>query len=285
MTILKPVANAELARLPPVKPEVLGRSLSVLRPLMKYYFRAETRGMERLPAGQTIVVGHHDGGVMPINGIAFGVHWYERHGFDRPLYVLAHDILHSLGKGFAGLLADSGIIRADRTAMDAALRTGASVMVFPGAARETFRTYWQRRDIDLGGRHGFVAQAIRWNIPITPVVSAGSHETVFVLASGRKLAERIGLPKLIRSADVLPLQLGLPWGIWALPILPQLPLPAKITSEVLAPIHMSDVLGRRIRKADAGDPDVVKAGYEAVISRMRAALGSLYDERRWPIFG
>ena len=285
MTLLKAVPGDELERLPPIQPAVLGRSLRVLGPLMKYYFRAETRGLERLPGGQTIVVGHHDGGVIPVNGIAFGVHWYARFGFERPLYVLAHDILHSLGKGFASLLADSGVIRADRAAMDAALRTGASVMVFPGAARETFRTYWQRREIDLGGRHGFVAQAIRWNLPITPVVSAGSHETVFVLASGRKLAERIGLPKLIRSADVLPLQLGLPWGLWALPILPQLPLPAKITSEVLEPIHLSDVLGRRIRKADASDPDIVRAGYEAVLSRMRAALGTLYDERRWPIFG
>jgi 1-acyl-sn-glycerol-3-phosphate acyltransferase len=269
----------------PIDPVVLARSLRWLRPIAKRYFRAETRGLERVPAGQTILVAHHDGGVMPLNGVCFGVDWYDRFGFERPVYVLAHDFLHSLGRGFAKLLADSGIIRADRGMMDAALRSGASVFVFPGAARETFRSYWQRRDIDLGGRTGFVAQAIRWNIPITPVVSAGSHETVFVLSGGHKLARAIGLPKLIRSADVLPLQLGLPWGLWALPILPQFPLPAKITTEVLAPIRLEEALGKKLRRADADDPAIVKAGFDLVLTRMRTALDRLYDERRWPILG
>lgn len=270
---------------PEIKTTTLRRSYRWLAPLTRRYFRSEVRGMDRIPRSQTIVVTHHDGGVIPVNGICFGVAWHEHFDFERPLYVLTHDVLHGFGERFSNLLAESGLIPADRSAMDAALRTGASVLVFPGAARESFRTFWARRSIDLGGRTGFVAQAIRWGLPITPVVSAGSHETVVVLSGGQSLARALGLRKLVRSADALPLQLGLPWGIWALPFLPPLPLPAKITTEVLDPVWLPDALGRPLRPEDADDPAVLRAGFDAVLRPMRAALHRLYDERRWPVIG
>jgi 1-acyl-sn-glycerol-3-phosphate acyltransferase len=270
---------------PEIRADVLRRSIKILSPLIKSYFRSEVRGAERLPSSQTIVVAHHDGGVLPINGICFGVAWYETFGYDRPLYILTHDLLHGLWDPFSKLLADSGLLRADRRAMDAVLAKGQSVLLFPGAARESFRSFWQRRNIDLGGRKGFVAQAIRWGLPITPVVSAGSHETLVVLSGGHGLAKRLGIPKLVRSADVLPLLAGLPWGVWALPFLPQIPLPAKITTEVLPPIHLSEALGRDLRPEDATNDDIVQQGFDLVVHRMRKRLGELYDERKYPVFG
>jgi len=238
-----------------------------------------------MPSSQTIVITHHDGGMIPVNGICFGVHWYDTFGFDRPLYVLTHDALHSLWDPFSKLMADSGLLRADRAAMDAVLAKGESVLLFPGAARESFRSFWQRRNIDLGGRKGFVAQAIRWGLPITPVVSAGSHETVIVLSSGQKLAQKLRIPQIVRSADVLPVVAGLPWGIWAIPFLPPFPIPAKITTEVLAPVYLSEELGRKLRPEDADDEDIVQAGFDLVLRRMREALGRLYDERKYPFIG
>lgn len=270
---------------PQIESRVLERSHRILSRLMKSYFRSEFRGTERLPSSQSIIVTHHDGGMLPINGICFGVHWYDTFGFDRPLYVLTHDLLHSLWDPFSQLMADSGLLRADRRNMDAVLSKGHSVLLFPGAARESFRSFWQRRNIDLGGRKGFVAQAIRWGLPITPVVSAGAHETVIVLSSGQKLAEKLRIPKIVRSADVLPLLAGFPWGIWAIPFLPQIPLPAKITTEILPPIHLAEELGRPLRPEDAGDESIVQAGFELVLGRMRDALGRLYDERKYPFIG
>jgi 1-acyl-sn-glycerol-3-phosphate acyltransferase len=201
------------------------------------------------------------------------------------LYVLTHDLLHKLGRRFSQLLADSGVIPADRENMDAAMETGHSVMVLPGAARETFRTYKRRREIDLGGRTGFIAQAIRWRVPITPVVSAGAHETMFVLSSGYEFARKVGLRKIVRAADAFPILAGLPWGVWALPFLPQLPLPSKITVEVLEPIWLPRALGRPLSPADADDPDVLMAGRSLVLARMRERLDRLYDERKWPVLG
>ncbi|WP_170229023.1 1-acyl-sn-glycerol-3-phosphate acyltransferase [Polyangium fumosum] len=270
---------------PEIRSDVVRRSHRILSRIVKSYFRSEIRGAERLPSSQTILVAHHDGGVLPINGICLGVHWYDHFGFDRPLYVLTHDLLHSLWDPFSRLLADSGLLRADRKAMDAVLERGQSVLIFPGAARESFRPFWHRKNIDLGGRKGFIAQAIRWGLPITPVVSAGSHETVVVLSGGHDFAKMLGIPKIVRSADVWPLLAGLPWGVWALPFLPHIPLPAKITTEVLPPIHLSEALGRDLNPDDASDPEIVQAGFDLVVGRMRKRLGELYDERKYPVLG
>lgn len=279
------VKEREPSSLPEVKIDVVRRSHRVISSIVKRYFRSEVRGMERVPDGQTIIVTHHDGGVLPINGLCFGVAWYDHFDFKRPIYVLTHDILHRVFETFSTLLADSGLVRADRHKMDEALEAGESVLIFPGAARESFRSFWKRREIDLGGRKGFVAQAIRWDLPITPVVSAGAHETLFVLAGGGSLAKKLGIPKLVRSADVMPLLAGLPWGVWALPFLPQIPLPAKITSEVLEPIYLPRALGRALKPSDADDPSIVQEGFDVVLTRMQSALHKLYDERKWPIIG
>jgi 1-acyl-sn-glycerol-3-phosphate acyltransferase len=271
--------------LPVIRHDVIARSYRALEPIARLYFRSETHGIERVPKTQTILVTNHDGGVLPINGICFGVHWYERFGFDRPLYVLTHDIIHAVFRPFSTILGDSGLIPADRAHMNAALAAGESVLVFPGAARESFRSWKRRREIDLGGRTGFVAQAIRWQIPITPIASVGGHDTLFVVWGGHSLARALGVPKLVRSGDVMPLLVGIPWGVWMAPFIPQFPLPAKIVNEVLEPIWLPDALGRKLRPADADNPEIVRAGFDIVLRRMREGVSRLYDQRRWPIIG
>ncbi len=232
--------------------------------------------MERIPDRQCLLVAHHDGGVFPVNGICIGVEWYSHFEFKRPLYVLVHDLIQRLFQPFTDLLPKSGVVPADRNFMDAIIPHGHDMLVFPGASRETFRPFWERRKIDLGGRMGFVRQAMKHRLPIVPVVSAGSHETLFVLHRGAKLAELLQLRRIVRSADSLPIMAGLPWGLWALPFLPQLPLPAKVTSEVLEPILL---------EGDPGDLRAVKQGFDLVLDRMQRALNALYDERRWPVIG
>ncbi|MEI8255759.1 MAG: 1-acyl-sn-glycerol-3-phosphate acyltransferase [Deltaproteobacteria bacterium] len=270
---------------PQIKFEVLRRSLRFLRPMALRYFRTEGRSMHRIPDGPTILVTSHDGGVLPINGICFGVSWYQKFGETRAFYVLAHELLFKLFPGLTNLLTDSGCISADKGNLDAVLEAGHSVLIFPGAARESFRTYWARRDVDLGGRRGFVSAAIRWNVPITPVASAGGHETLFVLSGGHALARALGVPRLVRSADVLPLLAGIPWGVWFLPFIPQFPLPAKIVNEVLEPVYPSQVIGRTLTPEDADDPAVVYAVFDEVLRRLREGTSKLYDERRWPVIG
>lgn len=270
------VSPPPLRPIPEISFETLRSSHAIWGPIVRHYFRSEVRHMTRIPAEQSLIVAHHDGGVIPINGICFGVAYYDHFSFERGMYVLSHDLIHRVFAPFTELLPRSGLVPADRAMMDQVVPTGRDMLVFPGAARETFRPYSERRQIDLGGRTGFVRQALKHGLPIVPVVSAGSHETFFVLRRGARIAKFLRLRALVRSADAFPIMAGLPWGLWSLPFLPQLPLPAKITSEVLEPIRL---------EGDPNDEVAVRAGFDRVLAAMQEGIGRLYDERRWPVLG
>ena len=70
---------------------------------------------------------------------------------------------------------------------------------------------------------------------------------------------------------VLPISLALPWGLNVGDMLGHIPLPAKITIQVLEPIDVSAL-------------DVDEA-YELVLGRMQAALTALAEERSLPVLG
>src|ERR1043166_2922621 len=91
----------DMGGLPEIDMGTLRRSHRIIAPIARHYFRAETRGLERIPAQQTILVANHDGGALPIDTICFGVSWYEHFSFERPLYVLTHDIFRRFSKGMS----------------------------------------------------------------------------------------------------------------------------------------------------------------------------------------
>jgi hypothetical protein len=70
---------------------------------------------------------------------------------------------------------------------------------------------------------------------------------------------------------VLPISIALPWGLNVGDMLGHLPLPAKITIQVLPPLD--------VRELD------VDEAYELVVERMQAALDALQAERRLPVLG
>lgn len=260
--------------LAPPDPDSLRRTWRALRPLRDRYFRAEVTGLEHAPEGPALYVGNHNGGVFPVDGIFFGMAWHERHDFRRPLFTLMHDVPFRIHGALSAWLAAHGCVPASRERVAAAAREGHAVLVYPGGAREAFRPYRDRARVTLGDRTGFVATALEHRLPVVPVVGVGAHETFFVLSSGRRLAERIGLPRLLR-ADVLPLYLGLPWGVGFGPM-PHIPLPVKIQVEVLAPLRLWELLDR----PDASDPRSLAEGLTLVRAAMQRASDRLYAARR-----
>ena len=135
----------------------------------------------------------------------------------------------------------------------AALRSGASLLVYPGGLQDIFRPYDLRYKIYFAGRQGFIKLALRENVPIVPVISCGTHETLIVLADCYKIMQQLhswGMPWLFGiDPEVFPIYLGLPWGL-AFGPLPNIPLPVPIHTRVCPPI----VLERYGREA-ASDRD------------------------------
>lgn len=247
--------------------------------LLAKYHRCEVRGIEKIPDGPALLVANHNGGLNPVDGM-FLVEYYRRRGYDRPVYVLAHDILFRVKK-VAQVLESVGIIRARRGQAESLLAQGHKVLVFPGGDVENMRAFSDRRRIILAQRQGFARLALRAGVPIVPVVSAGSHETMVVLTRGHRLARLLRLQKWARLSS-LPVVLAAPWGVMFGPTcaLPYLPLPSKVTFQIGDPMPLID--------RPCSDPEAnmrAPAVYERVEGVMQGILDSLYDERLLPVFG
>lgn len=269
--------------IPQTDPALIARVLRIIEPIWDLYFRAEVRNIERLPEEQTLVVGNHDGGLMPADGVAFAIAWYRQRRSPPPLRVLMHEIPFHITDQLRRFLHGIGCVSASPKSFESVLAAGESVLVYPGASREAFRRFRDRRQVTFAGRKGFIVRALRHHLPVTPIASAGAQETLFVLLEGKRLADWVGLKRL--RADVWPLVAGVPWGLWFGPLWPYIPLPAKVVVDVLPPIHLENVLGRALRHEDAHDAEVIDRCFAAVLETVQAGVARLYNERRWPILG
>jgi 1-acyl-sn-glycerol-3-phosphate acyltransferase len=240
-------------------------------PIIKRYFRAEVRGLESIPkAGGALVVSNHSGGMFTPDVLIFAPAFYEKFGYDRPVYTLAHWGVFMANVG--DWLRRAGVIEASRENAAKALRDGAVVLVFPGGDYDAYRPTFTNV-IDFAGRTGYVRTAIETGVPIVPVVSIGAQETQLFLARGDSIATRLGLQRL--RAQILPLSIGFPFGLSVL-LPPNLPLPSKIVTRVLDPIDVAAEFG------DDPGIDEVDLHVRAV---MQTALDELARERRIPVLG
>lgn len=198
------------------------------------YFGLSLRGFELIPVSPPVMlVSNHSGGTSIPDVWGFACGWYDTFGSQRPLHILAHELLFSV-PAVARWLERCGILRASLENARAVLARGRDLLVYPGGDIETWRPYARRYEVDFAGRTGYAKLALQKGVTIVPVAHAGAHETLRVLTSGRWLARAVGLHRLCR-AEVWPIHLSLPWGIGVGP-LPHLPLPTTLRYLLGAPI-------------------------------------------------
>jgi 1-acyl-sn-glycerol-3-phosphate acyltransferase len=253
-------------------PQFTRQSKNWVGPAIKRYFRAEVRGLDAMPAvGGALVVSNHSGGMFTPDVLIFAPAFYDKFGYDRPVYTLAH---YGVFIGpLSGWLRRAGVIEASRENAAKALRSGAVVLVFPGGDFDSYRPTWTENVIDFAGRTGYVRTAIETGVPIVPVVSIGAQETQLFLARGDSIARRLGLKRA--RVEILPVSVGFPFGLSAI-FPPNLPLPSKIVTKVNEPIDVTAEFGE--------DPDVEEVDLH-VRAVMQAALDELARERRLPVLG
>jgi 1-acyl-sn-glycerol-3-phosphate acyltransferase len=252
-------------------PAYVGRLMPLLRLAVKAYFRSDVQGLEHIPDGGALLVSNHSGGQVPMDVPVVAVAFYDHFGGERPFYVLAHDgLLMVAGK----VLGPAGFLPASRENALAALRSGATTIVFPGGDYDVFRPTKDANKIDFAGRKGYVRTALEAGVPIVPVVSIGGQEQLLFLSRGEWLARLLALDKLLRL-KIAPIAVGFPFGL-TVGFLPNLPAPAKIVTRVLEPIDIDELFG--------SDPDV-DAVDRAVRARMQDALDELARGRRFPVIG
>jgi len=247
-------------------------TLPLLRFYTETYHRAEVRNIERVPAcGPALVVSNHSGGATAPDAPVFAVPFIDHFGLDRQLYLLTHDLpFHT---PFAGTLKQWGMMPATRANARLALDAGHVVMVFPGGDYDAFRPTRDSARIDFGGRKGFIDIALETGAPIVPVVQIGAQETQLFLTRGEWLSMLSPWRASLRS-NLVPITFGFPFGLTMGGM--NLPLPAKITAQVLEPIDVRARFG-----ANANRDEI----YDHLTVVMQRAIDTLAGERRWPILG
>jgi 1-acyl-sn-glycerol-3-phosphate acyltransferase len=250
-------------------PDYIRETLPGLWMLASLYFRADVRGLQNIPEeGPVLLVGNHSGGNLTPDTHVFTLAFSTYFGVERRFHQLAHNLVLSM-PGLS-LLRKHGTVAATPENAALALDKGAALLVYPGGDYEVHRPTWESARVDFGGRKGFIRLAKERGVPLVPVVAIGGQETALFLSRGERLARLFGLDRMFRL-KVLPISLALPWGLNVGDMLGHIPLPAKLTIQVLEPIDVSDM-------------DVEEA-YELVTTRMQASLTGLAEERALPILG
>ena len=255
-------------------PDYIRENLPLVWLLSSLWFRGEVRDMDRIPEqGPVLLVGNHSGGNLTPDTLVFTLAFYTYFGVERRFHQLAHNLV--LTSPVGPLLRRYGTVAASHQNARKALNAGAAVLVYPGGDWEVHRPSWQSGKVDFGGRRGFVRLALEADVPIVPIVAVGGQETALFLSHGQRLSRALRLDRLFRL-KVLPISLTLPWIVNVGDFLGHLPLPSKITIQVLEPIDLLNRFG--------ADPDVDEV-YEYVTTEMQRTLDSLAAERRLPVIG
>jgi len=255
-------------------PDYIRDNLPWLWLLASAWFRADVRGLENIPErGPALLVGNHSGGNMIPDTVILTMAFSTYFGAERPFYQLAHNLVLAIPA--LAPLRRFGTVAATPENAAGALDAGAVLLVYPGGDHEVSRPVWERNVIDFDGRRGFVREALDAGVPLVPVVSIGGQETALFLSRGAGLARALRLDRTLRL-KTLPISLALPWGLNVGDFLGHLPLPAKITIQVLPAIDLHERFGP--------DPDVDEV-FEHVVALMQETLDALAAERRLPVLG
>ena len=252
-------------------PDFIERNLGLLERWASY-FNPEVRGLDQLPKhGPFLIVGNHSGGATPPDMPVLMTAWWRQRGVEEPVYGLFHSAFMGVPR-VGDVMRKAGGIEAAPDAAEAALRAGGSVLVYPGGDHEAFRPWTDRHQIDFNGRTGFIKLALRTGVPIVPATSCGAHNSVMVLSRGDRLVRLLPHLRMMR-VKVMPIMLGLPWGVSF--GLPTLPLPARVVTQVGPVVD----LPRRFGPEVADDEATVQAIYDEVTTLMQRTMDGLVAER------
>ena len=256
-------------------PDWLRERLPLLWLLATIWFRGEVRNLGNIPErGAVLLVGNHSGGNVTPDTFIFTLAFSSYFGIERKFHQLAHNLVVTLPWSGA-LIRRGGTVAASHENAEKALAAGAALLVYPGGDWEVHRPSWDSSKVEFAGRKGFIRLALDQDVPIVPVVSIGGQETALFLSRGDRIARAMRLDHILRL-KVLPISLAVPWGLNVGDFLGHVPLPAKITTEVLPAIDVREQFG------DEPDLDEV---YEHITGEMQRTLDSLAAERRYPLIG
>jgi 1-acyl-sn-glycerol-3-phosphate acyltransferase len=219
--------------------------------LYRWYFRAETFGIERIPPGRVLLIANH-AGQLPFDAMMLGVATLLEAEPPRIARGMGEFWIPQLP--FVNWLASrAGALVGTPENCTQLLEAGECVMVFPEGVRGMNKTFDQRYQLQRFGT-GFMRLALETGSPIVPVGIVGSEEQQPGFLNLRRLGRVLGMPAF-PVTPTFPL-LG-PLGLF--------PLPVRYRIHFGEPMHF---------EGDSADEDAV---IEGKVDEVRAAIAGLLE--------
>jgi 1-acyl-sn-glycerol-3-phosphate acyltransferase len=235
-------------------PETLRRSQLLPALLYRYYFRVETRDVDRVPAGRVLVIANH-AGQLPFDGMMLTTALLLEADPPRIARAMGEYWIPQLP--FVSVAAARGgtLVGTPENCIQM-LENGECVAAFPEGVRGMNKLYRDRYQLMRFGL-GFMRLALATDTPIVPIGIVGSEEQQPGLANLEGIAQALGMP-------ALPITLGFPW----LGPLGLLPMPVKYHIYFGEPLRFE------------GDPHDEDAVVERKVERVKTAISKLLERGR-----
>jgi len=192
------------------------RWLGFVRATAWRYFRPHVIGGAYLPSGPGLIIGCHSG-VIPYDAACTLVAVREATG--RFARAISDELFGRVGM-VRDFLRQQGAVVGRPRIVEALLRAGNLVLLFPGGARDMERSYLTERYRVLPhrgfapGHGGYVKIALRTGAPIIPLAIVGAEETHVMLANSPFAARMLSVPlfPLVLFPFPLPVKMYIRFG-------------------------------------------------------------------------
>ena len=237
-----------------MEPASVGRALLPSALLYRWYFRAQSHGIERVPPGRVLLIGNH-AGQLPFDAMMLGVAMLLEASPPRIARGMAEYFVSTLP--FVNVLAArAGQMVGTPSNCVQLLESDECVVAFPEGVRGMNKTWAERYRLQRFGT-GFVRLALETRASIVPVAIVGSDDQQVALANLDGLARILGMP-------AFPITPTFPWlgplGLW--------PLPVRYHLHFGEPIRFE------------GDPADEDAVIEEKAERVKLAIATLLERGR-----
>ncbi|WP_252975081.1 lysophospholipid acyltransferase family protein [Janibacter melonis] len=245
----------------------LHTAFPVLRLLKDRWFRVEVRGIENIPAtGGALVVSNHSG-TIALDSVMTQLAIHDAHPQHRFLRMLGADLVFALPV-VGDFARKTGATLATNPDAERLMTSGELVGVWPEGFKGVGKPFRERYKLQRFGRGGFVAAAIRSEVPIIPCSVVGAEEIYPMVGNAKTLARLLGAP-YAPITPTFPL-LG-PLGL--------VPLPSKWIIEFSPPVDTAS-----LGPAAADDPALVFDLTDQVRETIQQTLYSVLMTRRSVFF-
>jgi len=161
--------------------------------LYHYWFRVSVEGVDGVPDDHGALLVSNHSGALPPDATMIAKAIKEEHPRPRPLHITVEHFFKGY-PGFAMLLPKIGAVPAHPANVHRLLYDESQlVLVFPEGRKGSEKLYKDRYRLRRFGRGGFVAAAMRAQVPIVPVCVVGAEEAQPIFAHLRLLQKLTGL--------------------------------------------------------------------------------------------